>query len=161
FAMETMQRFVSAMDENGYSDMILCPETMGKINQLGTLDEVLSLCSVDKRITPCVDFGHLNARTHGGLATVADFENVLDAMEKSLNDDRAKNFHAHFSKIEYTTGGEKQHLTFDDKVFGPNFEPLLELCYKRNLTPTIICESAGTQAEDSLAMKNYFEKLGK
>ncbi|MEG2054324.1 MAG: TIM barrel protein, partial [Oscillospiraceae bacterium] len=52
FAMETMQRFVSAMDENGYSDMILCPETMGKINQLGTLDEVLSLCSVDKRITP-------------------------------------------------------------------------------------------------------------
>ncbi len=40
---------------------------MGKIGQLGTLDEVLALCGVDERITPCIDFGHLNARTLGGI----------------------------------------------------------------------------------------------
>lgn len=28
---------------------------MGKVNQLGTLDEVLALCSVDERIIPCMD----------------------------------------------------------------------------------------------------------
>ena len=62
-ALDTMRRAVEALDEAGYGDMTLCPETMGKIGQLGTLDEVLALCGVDKRITPCIDFGHLNART--------------------------------------------------------------------------------------------------
>ena len=58
-ALDTMRRAVEALDEAGYGDMTLCPETMGKIGQLGTLDEVLALCGVDKRITPCIDFGHL------------------------------------------------------------------------------------------------------
>lgn len=66
-----MRRAVEALDDAGFADMTLCPETMGKIGQLGTLDEVLALCSVDKRITPCIDFGHLNARTLGGIRSKA------------------------------------------------------------------------------------------
>lgn len=158
-ALDTMRRAVQALDENGFGDVTLCPEVMGKVNQLGTVDEVLALCGVDKRITPCVDFGHLNARTQGGLATKADFAAVLDAMEAALGDDRAKNFHAHFSKIQYTTGGEKCHLTFADTLFGPCYEPLMELCAQRKLTPTIICESAGTQAQDAAAMAGYYRAL--
>lgn len=158
-ALDTMRRAQEAMDEKGFSDIILCPEVMGKINQLGTVEEVLALCSVDKRITPCVDFGHLNARTQGGLATKADFEKVLNLMEEKLADDRAKNFHVHFSKIQYTTGGEKCHLTFADTEYGPCFEPFIELCAKRNLTPTVICESAGTQAADAASMANYYKAL--
>ena len=42
-------------------------ETMGKINQLGTLDEVLELCRIDSAFVPVVDFGHLNARDLGGV----------------------------------------------------------------------------------------------
>jgi deoxyribonuclease-4 len=154
-----MRLFVDAMDEAGYADMTLCPETMGKVNQLGTLDEVLALCGVDKRITPCIDFGHLNARTQGGLATKADYAAVLDRMADVLQDDRAAHFHAHFSKIEYTAGGEKQHLTFEDAVFGPQYEPLLDLLYERSLAPVIICESAGTQSEDAAAMSRYYAAL--
>ncbi len=56
-ALDTMARAVKACDEAGFEDCILCPETMGKVNQLGTLDEVLALCEVDPRITPCIDFG--------------------------------------------------------------------------------------------------------
>ncbi|MBQ9920287.1 MAG: endonuclease IV, partial [Clostridia bacterium] len=70
-----------------------------------------------------------------------------------------KEFHSHFSKIEYSAGGEKKHLTFEDTVFGPNFEPLMELIYKKNLSPTFICESAGTQAEDAKVMKDYYLSL--
>ena len=66
-ALDTMRRAQAALDEAGYAEMTLCPETMGKIGQLGTLEEVLALCSVDKRVTPCIDFGHLNARTLGGI----------------------------------------------------------------------------------------------
>lgn len=157
-AIDTMKRAIAALDENGLSNIRICPETMGKINQLGTLDEVLALCELDERLIPCIDFGHLNARTHGSLKTYADFEAVFDRIENKLGLARLKEFHSHFSKIEYTEGGEKCHLTFDDTVYGPNFEPVMDLVLKKNCSPTIICESAGTQAEDAKAMKNYYEK---
>ena len=159
-ALDTMQRVQAAVDEAGYGHLTLCPETMGKVGQLGNLEEVLALCKVDERITPCIDFGHLNARDQGSLKTKADFAQVLDRMADALQDERARRFHVHFSKIEYTAGGEKQHLTFADTVFGPDYEPLMELCYERSLCPVIICESAGTQAEDARTMQQYFLALG-
>ncbi len=158
-ASDTMRRALLALDEAGLGQVHICPETMGKVNQLGTLDEVLSLCEIDERLIPCIDFGHLNARTMGSLKTYADFEAVFDAIENRLGIDRLRAYHAHFSKIEYTTGGEKRHLTFADTVFGPQFEPVLELTAKKNCAPTIICESAGTQAEDAATMKAYYWQL--
>ena len=107
-ALDTMRRAVEALDEAGYGDMTLCPETMGKIGQLGTLDEVLALCGVDKRITPCIDFGHLNARTLGGIQSRADYAAILDRMGEALGDERARRFHVHFSRIEFSAGGEKE-----------------------------------------------------
>ena len=158
-AIDTMYKMVEAMAREGYEDIIMCPETMGKINQLGDLDEVLALCRIQKNITPCIDFGHLNCRTMGGLKTKRDYADILDKMALVLQDERASNFHAHFSKIEYTAGGEKKHLTFADSTFGPEFEPLMELIAQRNLSPVIICESDGTQAEDAASMQNYYKTL--
>lgn len=151
-ALDTMQRAVRACDEAGFEDCVLCPETMGKVNQLGDLEEVLALCGVDGRITPCIDFGHLYARSLGGITGEADYEAILDRMEEALADDRARAFHSHFSRIAYTKGGEKCHLTFADTEFGPPHQPLMGLLRRRGLTPTIICESAGTQAEDAAAL---------
>ena len=88
------------------------------------------------------------------------FAALLDGMENRLGRERAAAFHAHFSKIEYSKGGEKRHLTFADTVFGPPFEPLLELLFQRRLAPVIVCESAGTQAEDAAVMKRYYQSLG-
>lgn len=156
-ATDTLQRAQQRLDENGLSDIIICPETMGKINQLGTLSEVIELCKIDERFLPCVDFGHLNARTLGGIKTKDDYAAILDEIENKLGHDRLKHFHVHFSKIMYTSGGEKEHLTFEDREYGPDHEPLMELFYERDLEPTIICESAGTQAEDAAEMKKYFD----
>ena len=64
-AMPTLKEVLTACDGEGYGHISLCPETMGKINQLGDLDEVLELCTLDERLTPCVDCGHLYARTLG------------------------------------------------------------------------------------------------
>lgn len=158
-ALDTMGRIVKAVDEAGFGDLTLCPETMGKIGQLGTLDEVLALCGVDKRITPCIDFGHLNARTLGGIQTKQDYADILDKMESALGDERAKRFHVHFSRIEWTKGGEKRHWTFADTQFGPEYKPLMELLKERSLEPVVICESAGTQAEDARTMQQYYESL--
>ena len=157
---ETMLKSLKALDENGLGHIHICPETMGKINQLGTLDEVLDICTIDERLIPCIDFGHLNARTFGGIKTKQDYIEIIEKIETVLGLERAKVFHSHFSKIEYTlNGGEKRHLTFEDKEFGPNFEDLMEVISKKNLSPTIICESAGTQAEDAQTMKIYYDKL--
>lgn len=156
-AKETLKIARQTLVDNGLSHVHICPETMGKINQLGTLEEVLELCKVDETFIPCIDFGHLNARTFGEVNTKEQFANVLKSIENVLGKEKLDCFHSHFSKIEYTTnGGEKKHLTFEDQVFGPNFEPLAELIVSQNLHPHIICESAGTQAEDALYMKKAY-----
>jgi deoxyribonuclease-4 len=157
-ALDTMRRAVEACDAAGYGDLTLCPETMGKIGQLGTLDEVLALCRVDARITPCIDFGHLNARTLGGIRTKQDYADILDRIGAALGDARAARFHVHFSRIEFTAGGEKRHWTLADTQFGPEPQPLLELLAERKLAPVIICESAGTQAEDAAAMQAAYRR---
>ncbi len=158
-ATDTMKLAIETLNNEGLSNVRICPETMGKINQLGTLEEVIALCKLDERLLPCIDFGHLNARTLGASNSKEAYENILNAIENELGEARLKEFHSHFSKIEYSAGGEKKHLTFEDTVFGPDFEPLMELIYKKNLSPTFICESAGTQAEDAKAMKDYYRGL--
>ncbi|MBQ5602636.1 MAG: TIM barrel protein [Clostridia bacterium] len=132
-------------------------ETMGKLGQLGTLEEVLDVCSLDKRLCPVVDFGHLNARNIGNyFATEDDYRRVFDAVGKALGYEYADTLHCHFSKIEYTDKGEKKHLTLEDSVYGPDFEPLMNALAKDGYSPRIICESDGTQAQDALIMKNYY-----
>lgn len=158
-ASDTMLKALSALDENGLGHIHICPETMGKVNQLGTLDEVIALCGLDERLIPCIDFGHLNARDLGFFKVHDDYKTVFDKIENGLGAQRLKVFHSHFSKIEYTTGGEKRHLTFEDTVYGPDFEPVMELTVQKNCSPTFICESAGTQAEDALTMKKYYESI--
>ena len=157
-ARSSLQAVVAACDQAGLGHITLCPETMGKINQLGDLEEVLSLCTVDERLLPCVDFGHLYARSLGADEGMEATERILDRMAQVLGEARASRFHSHFSKIQYTPkGGEKVHLTFDQKDYGPDPLPLMELLARRGWSPTIICESAGTQAEDALTMKRAYQ----
>ncbi len=153
-AKDTMTKALEAVDG---TNVKLGLETMGKLNQLGTLDEVLDICSIDKRLYPVVDFGHLNARNIGDLfVTKDDYRRVFDTIANKLGDEYANTLHCHFSKIEFTNAGEKKHLTFEDSVFGPPFEPLMEAIVLEEVCPRIICESDGTMAEDALAMKKYY-----
>ncbi len=156
YAKKTLKAAREAMVSGGFENIRLCIETMGKINQLGNLEEVMELCKLDESFLPCIDFGHLNARTLGGLKTKADFEAIFDAMKNSLGEERMRVFHSHFSKIEYTKGGEKKHLTFEDTFFGPEFDFVAEIIAERDIAPTIMCESAGTQAEDARVMKKMY-----
>ena len=158
-AIDTMKISLEALKSEGLSHIHICPETMGKVNQLGTLHEVMELCKVDDSLIPCIDFGHLNARDLGVIKSKEDYDAILTEIKNNLGSDRLNCFHSHFSKIEYTNGGEKRHLTFEDNVYGPDFEPLMELIYKYDLSPTFICESAGTQTEDVKQMMDYYNSL--
>ena len=83
---------------------------------------------------------------------------MLDRMAQILGEERASKFHSHFSHIEFTpNGGEKCHRTFaNDDGFGPDWLPLAEEIARRGWSPTFICESAGTQAEDAKTMKEQY-----
>lgn len=157
-AIASMTEILKVWEGEGFAHVALCPETMGKIGQLGDLDEVLELCQLDARLIPCVDFGHLYARTLGELTGPEACRMMLDKMESSLGPDRVRTFHSHFSQIEYTVnGGEKCHRTFGDNGgFGPDPAPLMAEIAHRGWEPTFICESAGTQANDALTMKGLY-----
>ena len=144
---------------NNLQDLYFCPETMGKIAQIGTLEEIVRFCKIDEVYLPCIDFGHLNAREQGSLKTVSDYKDRLEYMIAELGYDRVKHFHVHFSKIQYSAKGEVRHLTFQDTQYGPEFEPLAAALAELKLEPYIVSESAGTQAEDALAMKECYTRI--
>ena len=144
---------------NALEEMIFCPETMGKLAQIGTIEEVTQFCLIDTVYTPCVDFGHINAREQGSLKSVADYKNRLEYMIEKLGYERMKNFHVHFSKIMYSAKGEIKHLTFADDVYGPEFEPFAIALKDLKLEPYVVSESAGTQTDDAMEMKKIYFSL--
>ena len=147
------------LDEEGLEDILLCPETMGRPSQLGTLQEILDFCALSDRLLPTIDFGHLHAAGQGAMRSEADFDAVLARMIERLGIARCRFFHAHFSRISYTAKGERMHMTFSDEDYGPRFEHLAPCLIRRGLEPTVICESRGTQADDALTMLRIYQSL--
>lgn len=152
---ENVQAILNAVEQAGYTTTI-CLETMGKQSVIGSAEEIFELVALDDRLLPCIDFGHLNARTCGKCSTEEEFAQVLDLMENTIGTERARVFHSHFSHIEYGPKGEVRHLTFADEQYGPDFAPLAKLIAQRGWTPRFICESAGTQAEDAKQMMDMY-----
>jgi deoxyribonuclease-4 len=155
-AVVTIKAVLDTARAEGWPDILYCLETMGKINQLGSVEEVLALCKADNNLLPCIDFGHLYARS---LGTFDDYIPVLDTMEAALGSGRARECHIHFSKIAYTKSGESKHLTLDDEG-GPEWRPLARLLAERGYCSTVICESRGTQTRDAAALKKIYGEVG-
>lgn len=143
------------LNKNGF----ICPETMGKMAQIGTYKEIIDLCNKDKILVPTFDFGHINCIMQGNLKTIEDYKKIFDYSFEVLGEDKTKNCHIHFSKIEYTQKGEVKHLNLDDNVYGPDFEPLAKVIDKYKLTPTIICESKQRMMEDALLLSNIYKNI--
>ena len=153
---ERLKRLRDKIYEKSLDDVFYCPETMGKLGQIGTIEEITGFCKIDKIFIPAVDFGHVNARENGSLKTEKDYLDRLEYMISELGYDKMKHFHMHFSKIEYSAKGEVRHLTFEDEKFGPEFAPLSLALKKLKLEPFIICESAGTQDADAVKMQKIY-----
>ena len=160
-AVETTKRNIARLMEYlsdvGF-DFILCPETMGKMNQIGTMEEIVEFCKLDEKLYPCFDFGHINSYTRGGIKGYGDYKRIIDYTADNLGDEKTKNIHVHFSKIMYGEKGELKHLTFADEKYGPEFEGFAKVISEYRMTPFLICESDGTMAEDAMTMKRILEE---
>lgn len=158
--LENAKGLVDVLDREGYLDGYkVCFETMGKMAQLGTPDEIIAVCNLDDRFYPCVDFGHINAREQGILKNATNYNTLIQKMEDFLPKHKVFDMHVHFSKIEFGAKGEIRHLTFADDKYGPDFEPLMQIFHDKGMSPYVISESDGTQAEDTITMKKYFFSL--
>ena len=119
----------------------LGPETMGRKFQVGTLDEIIKINQEIEDIQLVVDWGHLHALHQGTLKKVDDFREIAEKIEKNLGTEALRTMHSHFSKIEFSSQGEKRHHTLDEEQFGPDFCNLAEVIVDFGMHPIMICES--------------------
>lgn len=166
-ARQFLRECLARLDDAGLGHIHICPETMGKINTLGTLDDVIELCLLDERIIPTLDFAHLHARSQGGLDSAQAFEDVLLRLMDGLwagrqngepMPERIRHFHSHFSHVQYISSGERKHVSFADEGYGPDFGMLAGVLKKYDLQPVVICESRDTQSEDAAEMRDIMAR---
>ncbi len=151
-----LENLANIIVDKNLDDLIVCPETMGKSKQIGTVIEIAEFCNIAPFYVPAIDFGHVNSREGGSLNSAQDFIKVLTETKDIAGVEKLNKLHIHFSKIMYGDKGEIKHLTFEDSVYGPNFEPLAKALKIMGVEPYIICESAGTQDIDAKKMKEIY-----
>jgi len=139
--LESLKEVVESIRTLGAKNVKVGPETMGKPSQLGSLDEILSLCEGVEQTQPVIDWAHLHARDIGRFKTVEDFRRIIDEIEKRLGTEAIKSMHCHFTKVEFTDKGEKRHHIMDEVDYGPEFAMLAKVIAEFKLKPVIISES--------------------
>ena len=143
----------------GITNVKLGPETMGRHFQVGTLDEVFTMCEQIEQTQLVIDWSHLHARTGGALRTAENFRDVVVKAEKKLGTKAVRNMHSHFSKIEFTyKTGEKRHHVLDEAAYGPDFRGLAEVIAEFNLRPVVICETPLLDV-DAVKMRSILTKV--
>jgi deoxyribonuclease IV len=140
---EAVAEVMAALKKNRW-DILLCPETTGKVSAFGTEEEILQLME-DTGCHCCIDFAHIYARNQGRI----DYAEVLDSFKK------LKHLQCHFSGIEYGDKGELRHIPVGDH---PPFRPLAEELLSRKQSATIICEALDPLA-DALKMQKVVQSL--
>jgi deoxyribonuclease-4 len=123
------------MRVEGIDDVLLGLETGGKKVAWGTIEEVSAVMDQVDGVVPVIDFGHLHARSGGGMRTQDDFQHVLDEYQRAFDGP----LHCHFSCIEFTEAGERKHLPLDRKQ--PDFTLFANCLRDSKLEVTIISET--------------------
>ena len=171
-ALQALRRFQGENDTQG---ICLYAETAGKLDQLGSLEEVLAISSRVPGVKPCIDFAHLHARTHGSLTSDKQFDAVLENISREAGQAELQHAHFHMCPIEWGQRGEIRHRNFSERIsssepwlfaeaaptsemYLPRYEPFLREVFRRRLTPRIICEST-SQDVDALLMSRFWNSL--
>jgi deoxyribonuclease IV len=121
-------------------------EIMGRVNELGSLEDVLAICSRLPWVRPVLDFAHLHAVTDGGFTTTDAFQAVLAAADPVL--EAGAPFHVHFSDISYANRNEKAHIPYGQGSL--RAEPLSEALAAFERSATVIGESPDEESNQAI-----------
>ncbi len=123
------------MEREGTTGVLIGLETMGKKGSWGTLDEIGEVMEKAEGVVPVVDFGHMHARSGGGLRSSEDFLEILDKAGEMSDG----HLHSHYSCIEYTEAGERRHLDLRTKQ--PDFDLFVDAIRSWKGSLTIVSET--------------------
>jgi len=154
----TIIKRLNLIEKDKPKEVELCPETMGKLSQLGTVEEVIEICE-NTECQPCIDFAHVYAKSLGKINSTSDFKKILENIEKRLGKKVLKNLHCHFYPVEFTPKGEKVHRAITEKKVFPRFIDFAPLIKEFHMTPYLVSESHNTQDLGALEMKKILEKI--
>ncbi len=127
-------------------------ETMGKVSQFGTLDEVLILCRNVRGVLPCLDFSHLYSR-EGKANNYLEFQRILNKMRKKLGVEALKNIHVHLSGVDFNAKGEMKHLDLRDSDF--RYSDWVRALKDSGAEGMVVCESPNREL-DALMLKSLY-----
>src|SRR5512134_1120940 len=112
-------------------------EVMGRVRDLGSLEDVVEISRRTDWVRPVLDFAHMHATSDGGFLEPGAFSEVLEAVDTVL-ESRAP-FHIHFSDIAFANRNETKHLPYGEGTL--RVEPLREALARFDRPATVISES--------------------
>jgi deoxyribonuclease IV len=112
-------------------------EVMGRVRELGTLDDVLEIASQVDFVRPVLDFAHMHATSDGAYTEVEMFATALEATNDAMRD--GDRFHIHFSDIAYANRNETKHLPYGEGTL--RVDGLRDALARFDRAATVISES--------------------
>ena len=124
---------------------------MGRVREIGSLDDVLEISRRLGWVRPVLDFAHMHATSDGAFTDVEPFAAALEAADEVL--EPGAPFHIHFSDIAFANRNETKHLPYGEGTL--RAEPLKQALRKFRRTANVISESP--DLESSLAIQAVLE----
>ena len=121
-------------------------EVMGRVRELGTIDDVLEIASRVSWIRPVIDFAHMHATSDGAFTEVEAFASVLERADEVI--EPGAPFHVHFSDIAYANRNETKHLSYGEGTL--RAEPLGEALARFDRPATVISESPNESSHQAI-----------
>lgn len=174
YALKKIVDGLNSIGDKIPEDIFLYPETAGKRSQIGSINDIIYICSHVKYTRPCIDVAHVHGFEGGKLTTLESIIAILELIEKELGKDYLESTHFHMYPVEIDHNGEKRHRAFEDRIENQQMELFQEMKENRyyplpehfiqaikykNLQPVIICEARDSQERGARLMKAlYYEK---
>ena len=112
-------------------------EVMGRVRDLGSLDDCVEISRRAGWVRPVIDFAHMHATSDGAFVEPEPFREALELADAVLAPDAP--FHIHFSDIAYANRNETKHLPYGDGTL--RADPLREALDGFERPATVISES--------------------
>ncbi len=147
------------------------PETAGKKSQIGSVKDIIDICTHVKYARPCIDVAHVHGFENGKLKSAESIIEILDQIENNLGRAYLEETHFHMYPVEIDHNGEKKHRAFEDRIenlqielfqeniddrYFPLPEHFIEAVKYKKLYPVVICEARDSQDRGAFIMKNLF-----
>ena len=129
-------------------------EVMGRVRDLGSLDDVVEISRRTTWVRPVLDFAHMHATSDGAFLAADSFSEALRTVDEVLDPEAP--FHIHFSDIAFANRNETKHLPYGEGTL--RADPLRDALDAFERPATVISESPDERS--SQAIRAVLEGIG-